>query len=278
MAREARFGVSFSTLPRSLLGRGCGGVRSSFNKRSSRRRPSSASLSSLAFFGIIASRYHKRFTLPSLCIENMATQKQTDAANLYRSLMHEARIRIDLFNHILSGGTKLPEAMVHELCYLNMRMICELVALGCLVIHYDISENSLTKKLKNEWHAEKIIERLHALHPHSFPQQAEVSEKGVTGNTNNNALSRDEFFKIYGKCGDALHRGTLKKILKTDKAPYGKIHLPDIVRWIQKVEDLLGCHLVVMADGKTIVVCVLRDLEKNFETTTAIIEYQAPSQ
>jgi hypothetical protein len=205
----------------------------------------------------------------------MPTQKQIQAVHLYRVLMFEARMRIERINFILDGGTRLPEGMVRELCYLNLRMLCELIAIGCLVIHNDISETR-AKKFAKEWSADKIIGQLEALHPHFYPQPVELvaGTKEIRGGNKLNALSKTELSELYGRCGDALHRGSLKHVVRSDQVAYGKIHLPDIVKWARKIEDLLGTHVIVSSDGKTIVLCVLRDAGKQLTTTTMIIEHK----
>ena len=84
----------------------------------------------------------------------MATQKLINAVNLYRVLMFEARMRIEAINVILDGRTGLPEGILRELCYLQLRMLCELIALGALVIHGDISAKNF-KKFERSRHQTK---------------------------------------------------------------------------------------------------------------------------
>ena len=52
---------------------------------------------------------------------------------LYRSIMEEARTRVDAINVVLRGATGLAERAAAEFCFLQIRMLCELTALGCLV-------------------------------------------------------------------------------------------------------------------------------------------------
>jgi hypothetical protein len=62
--------------------------------------------------------------------------------------------------------------------------------------------------------------------------------------------------------------------LGSNQAIHGRIHVPDVVKWAQKIEDLLGTHAIVLSDGgKTVVVCVLRDAGRNLQTTTIITEF-----
>jgi hypothetical protein len=215
----------------------------------------------------------------------MAISKQVQAIDLYRILMFEARQRIDAINFILAGGTKLAEAIVSELCYLQLRMLCENIALGCLVAHGDIVESQI-KNFEKEWSAERIIEKLEKLNPHFFPQQMVIgTENGspsITANTNPNcnALTKDELPKLYALCGGFLHRGTLKKISRSNPLHHGRLNVPDIVRWGQKIEDLTGSHIILVRPTigvHAMVLCVLRDKAQNMDTTVKRIEMHPPT-
>jgi hypothetical protein len=208
----------------------------------------------------------------------MVTAKQQKSIDLYQALMSEARYRIDLFNFILPGGTKLPEALVQELCYLQLRMLCETIALGCLVAHGDIIQLQI-KQFEKEWSAEKIIEKLERLNPDFFPQQMVLGRGpqggSITANTNPNALKKDELTKLWNKCGGFLHRGTLKKLDSFDPQKHGKVNVADITESVQKIEDLLGSHLIPLfatEDGAALMICVLRDSAKNLATTVQRVE------
>jgi hypothetical protein len=115
----------------------------------------------------------------------MVTPKQNETITIYRALMSEARYRIDAFNHILAGDTGLAEALVMELCFLQLRMLCETIALGSVAVHDGISQIAMNKKLANEWHAEKIIDALEALHQDFSRRQSNCAE-----NTYRAALNR----------------------------------------------------------------------------------------
>ena len=60
------------------------------------------------------------------------------ALNLYLSLMEEAKIRAFSINNATNVPNRLPPPLVREYCFLQLRMLCELIALGCLVAHSDI--------------------------------------------------------------------------------------------------------------------------------------------
>jgi hypothetical protein len=60
---------------------------------------------------------------------DMKTSKLSKV-DLYTVLMHEARSRIEAINFILGGHTRLSEGIVRELCWLQLRMLCETIALA----------------------------------------------------------------------------------------------------------------------------------------------------
>ena len=204
----------------------------------------------------------------------MATPKQTETISIYRALMSEARYRIEAFNQILTGGTGLAEALVMELCFLQLRMLCETIALASVVIHEDISEIAMNKKLATEWHAEKIIDALEKLHPHFFPQAVEYRDKHIQGGVKPNAITKDELINLYAKCGDMLHRGTAKKISNYKTTKGKQFNVPEITNWVQKIEDLLGIHIIVSFQGTMIIMCSLRDADQNMNTSTIVLEHQ----
>ena len=88
----------------------------------------------------------------------MMEPDHTQIATLYADLMEEAKARIAAIDTAINKTTALlPPTFIQEFCFLQLRMLCELIALGCLVAHGDIAE---TSKLKAEWSADDIIKAL----------------------------------------------------------------------------------------------------------------------
>ena len=100
--------------------------------------------------------------------------KCAEAMDAYSVLMHEAKARLLAMDTALEGKTGLPEVAVREYCFLQLRMLCELIALGCLTAHGDLQ----TGKLKDEYKADKIIKRLQQLHPDFYPYAATRKKQG----------------------------------------------------------------------------------------------------
>src|SRR3981081_1197973 len=100
----------------------------------------------------------------------MAAHHKTDKRNtLYANLMDEVKVRIDCIDKAVHGRAHMPGPLVREFCYLQLRVLCELIALSCLVAHGDIAVK-YSKRIGKEWSADKIIDQLTILHPNFYPQ------------------------------------------------------------------------------------------------------------
>jgi hypothetical protein len=76
----------------------------------------------------------------------MPTKEDEEAMNLYRSIMEEVMVRAFGINIAISAPSPLPIPLIREFCFLQLRMLCELVALGCLVAHGDITKGKYFQK------------------------------------------------------------------------------------------------------------------------------------
>eukprot|EP01035_Chromulina_nebulosa_P014466 gene14466-19143_t len=94
------------------------------------------------------------------------TQQGTVA--IYADLMTEVKIRTSWIEYASQGRTGMDGQMVREFGFLQLRMICELIALACLVAHGDIAATKTTK-LQSAFAANDIIKSLEKLNPSAFP-------------------------------------------------------------------------------------------------------------
>jgi hypothetical protein len=171
--------------------------------------------------------------------------KYEDAMDVYAKLMYKAKARLLAMDMAL-GGTGLPNAIICEFCFLQLRMLCEVIALECLTAHGDLQ---IGKDLRKAWQADKIIHDLEELHSEFYPRAAtrrseteiELSEKIFT---------KEELVKLYWRCGNVLHRGTLQTLWSRDG--HGDAGIEEIRTWKQKIEAPLSDHAIFMADGKTV--------------------------
>ena len=139
------------------------------------------------------------------------SKQQLEAIAAYTRLLDEAKVRLIGLTDAIDGKTLLPEQLIADFSYLQLRMLCELVALGCLVAHGDIAATT-TSKLQKEYAADNIIKKLEQLHPNFYPRPVTVSPT-ETGHhierVESGYLSRAELTSLYHHCGDHLHRGSL---------------------------------------------------------------------
>jgi hypothetical protein len=206
----------------------------------------------------------------------MATQKQIETSRLYAKIMTEIKLRIGAINTGTMNLLPVPPPFVREFCFLQIRMICELIALGCLTAHGDITATR-SHKLQKAWKADEIIERLEALHTNFFPIPV-IQGKNEMGHTVDpktpNPLVKAEFLRLYRKCGGALHRGSVRKFV-SEKTPV-QIHYPEITALAQKLQDLLSVHMVSMLGGEMVFICVLFNRNDNMNVQVAIAEAMQP--
>ncbi len=174
---------------------------------------------------------------------------------LYRDLMQELKTRVDVTNDTLKKPPAIPAHMVQEFCLLQVRMICELIALGCPVAHGDIDE---ANKLNKTYQADKIINTLEDLHADFFPvpvvqHQVEPQRFHLVPRMTG-FLTKPEFIKLYSRtCGNALHRGSLKHVLES--RPQLTASRQDIADLITKIVTLLDHHMIKLIDPNVVLVC-----------------------
>ena len=190
------------------------------------------------------------------------TDKHKEVVELYSNLMEEVKLRLSAVETGLKSMTGLlPREVCNEFCYLQLRMICELIALGCLIVHGDIRAGKHGKSLIKEWSAPNIMKALEKLHPRFFPAAVTLDIK--PGNVhmepkpdNSGYLTKEQFLTLYGKAGDALHRGTAKRLL--NRTPYTAGSPPEIVEWVNAIIRLLDQHHVPATDNLSHWICGLK--------------------
>lgn len=179
----------------------------------------------------------------------MPTQADNDAAGLYASIMEEAKLRVLSINTLTNSGLALPHPLLRECCFLQLRILCELISLGCLVAHGDIAE-AKSAKLRSMWNAGEIVKYLERLHPNFYPSPRKpVFSPGRVhlDDYDREFLTKNQLLTLYGKCGDALHRGDLRSLF--DPKSQHTAGFQDIQEWGQKIINLLSVHLISRIGG-----------------------------
>jgi hypothetical protein len=181
------------------------------------------------------------------------------ALALYAKLMTEIKTRLSWLQFAVEGKTGLSSDMIREFGHLQLRMTSELVALGCLVAHGDIRETA-SAKLRSAYSAAEIMNSLERLHSDFYPKPIRLVPSAPGSHhferIDSGFMTKAELLRLYGKLGDHLHRGNLKRLLKPN-APIQK-SFPELLRPAQQILNLLESHHISLIGGRTQFVCRLR--------------------
>jgi len=180
----------------------------------------------------------------------MTIQENQLALDLYRGLMEEAKSRAFSINTITNDQRGLPSHLVREYCYLQLRMLCEIVALGCLVAHGDIVASG-PASLRKAYVPDDIFRSLGELHPDFFPVPVRPVRTAIGWDINKYegppALTKKELVEVWGKCGDVLHRGNLRRLVGPKR---DELDDKQVGKWGQQILNLLSAHTIVRLGGK----------------------------
>lgn len=163
----------------------------------------------------------------------------------YRALMDEIKYRLDFVHEMATGQLRVRTKLAEESCYLQLRLVCELIAIGCLLIHGDIPKlnRGLFKTYKVDW----VFKVLGAHHPKFFPQALGQDSAGPDGIIQMNpkksgALTKDELLRLWHReSGGRLHR-------RAGAWDYAKTDMSAVAAWHGKIVQLLNTHLIVSPD------------------------------
>ena len=181
---------------------------------------------------------------------------------IYADLMRQVKRRLDrvrdAYKSAVSNEDRPTSALDLEQCYLQLRLTVELVAVGTLLAHNELEEFRSTKLLK-AWHAESLLKRLSKISDDAFPRPITVTEPGLDGVADlflhAHERHREEAIKFYNRCGDCLHTGTLKSLLRDG----GRFYDPEEVRIaLNFFVSWLDQHAILLPGGKRMLVAFLK--------------------
>jgi hypothetical protein len=156
-----------------------------------------------------------------------------EAMEAYRILMHEVKDRLFAIDTALAGRTGLPNGTICEFCFLRLRMVCELIALGCLTAHGEL----LTGKLRGTWQADKIIHGLEELHPKFYPYAATDNETELK----EGVFTKEELVKLWSRCGEV--RAPMRQ---PDTIDIGSVIETQASSWYSHLVVILCCVAMVI--------------------------------
>ena len=177
----------------------------------------------------------------------LSTPEQRKFRIMYCNIMGEIKARHQIILNLYAGVFNVPPLASYELCYLQFRMICELIALGCLAVHGD-SGKTLTKRLHDAHEADFILKKLEQLHPRFYPEPGYQLDRPSGGHVfipANNPMKKADLIKLYWRCGEILHRGRFKNI-KQERVS----NFDDVIPLCRRIADLLKFHRIAFLNSE----------------------------
>mgnify|MGYP003134539213 CR=1 FL=1 len=156
--------------------------------------------------------------------------------------MIEMRERIGVINSLIVWP--VPALFVREMCYLQLRHICEVLAIGCLAAQGDFKT---LKAFRKEYRPPQIFNALRSLYPNFFPQPAKrtwvAGRHHLQGLNYSAAYDEQRISSLWSGAGDKLHRLSVDKYLKKSFGPEDS-DLSDIKAHVEGVTHLLSGHVI----------------------------------
>ncbi|MBQ3369757.1 MAG: hypothetical protein IJG48_01925 [Mogibacterium sp.] len=135
-----------------------------------------------------------------------------------------------------------------EFCVLQIRKILELIAHSSLISDAEIYRQQLGK-IEKMWNAKLILKDLERIHKDFYPQPVsldpddEVYERLV--DKTEPFLTRDEFVKVYDKCGKMLHEFSPLEANETIENEFSVVW-DSIDEWVEHIVQLLSQHIICL--------------------------------
>src|SRR3981189_3786866 len=99
----------------------------------------------------------------------MSANDAIQTIQLYCSVMEEIKFRLEWIRNVIHAKISIAQTIGRDICYLELRMICELIAFGCLVAHGDIKATRAAKLMKDRYQADFLVNAMAELHPEFYP-------------------------------------------------------------------------------------------------------------
>jgi len=139
---------------------------------------------------------------------------------LYIGLMEEEKVRFYVLENVLRGSTGLPPRGVRESCFLQLRMLCEVIAFACITANGNIKEKGLSPLLPlTKYHKARSWD-LRRRRQHSMADQGEEFCGGAAGRTNYacgsdpNPHIQEKYFSTIGAYSSASAEQPPDSVLK----------------------------------------------------------------
>lgn len=169
--------------------------------------------------------------------------------NTYAELMSAIKQRHHLLMRLIENQARMPDWCVIEFTQLQVRKICETLAMACLVAHGDI-EGTRSAKITKSYQADFIMNALEKLHPNFYPRPVkQIVKNGLAvamEDIKTGFLTKADILKSYHTAADFLHVGDLKDVLSRRKRT---ISMESIIQWSNQLLVLLAIHQIYLVDA-----------------------------
>ncbi len=157
-----------------------------------------------------------------------------------KQILHRMGVIIEIIDN---GKTLGNDFFDFEVTALHFRKILELIAFSTLTANRDLYESEIKEARNAGYHADNILKAIERVNPGFYPEPQTHPKKIGDGkfsfeSITNGFLTREEFKKLYGLCGNALH---VKNIFKDNQEIDFKNTQQE---WLKKIGTLLDCHTV----------------------------------
>jgi hypothetical protein len=174
-------------------------------------------------------------------------KEQQALRDLYCNIMMEVRHRIEIVGYAARELYNIPKIAAYELCYLQFRLVCELIALSSLAAHGDIPATK-SGRLTKTYQADAILNMLEKLHPDFYPvpskQLRDANGKVLEiEEIKSGFLTKKELITLYHETGDLLHRGAMRDYKPRTAGDFRKI-----LATLEKITTLLNHHQIQLSD------------------------------
>ena len=215
-----------------------------------------------------------------------------DNKSVYRELMRDIKRRMEAIESIGNTDVAIYNAPRVEFICLQLRLILESIAFGCLVANGDRLKY-LSKKILKEYRAEEVLSQLEDINPACYPQPVTLVSGPETSlppsvlnnprfgryrgqleiRSGNDWLTRDEFKDVYGRLGDILH------VRNPMRGPNDFEHYEEMApQWLNKIINLLTHHCIgILSDDMMYIVLmqgVSRKDDGHIDGDVSIAEFQ----
>lgn len=162
--------------------------------------------------------------------------------------MSEIKFRVNVINYLYTGrGSSLYDSTTIESICLQIRKILEIIAFGSLIANKDIY-TKIYSNFSKAWNAESLLRDLSNVNQDFYPMAIkEILPSSLDVEDSfiyqDKALTKEEFFFIYKKCGAIMHASN----------PYRPnfdydYYKENIRVWMEKIMSLLFIHMVKLVD------------------------------